>query len=264
MFVYLSKLLPLFVYPTGIIAILIIVAIILRKRKNWQSGLLIAALLILFLCGNRWVSTALVRSLEWRNLPTTTIPQAEVIVLLGGGTQAPRAPRPMTEVNSAGDRVLYAAKLYREGAAPIILASGGKVNFTPDSPSTPAEDMADLLTFLDVPPSAIWQQNRSQNTYEDALYSTILLAEQGIEEIILVTSAIHMPRAKALFEAQGLTVIPAPADFSVTEQDWQNLLNPGLDEALLYLLPNASALNSTTNAFKEYLGIFIYRLRGWL
>jgi len=264
MFVYLSKLLPLLVYPLGLLVILILIALLLKKRLKWQRGLLIAALLILLLSGNRWISTALVRSLEWRNLPAATAPQAEVIVLLGGGTQAQEAPRPMTEVNSAGDRVLYAAKLYREGAAPIILASGGKVNFTPDSPSTPAEDMADLLTFLDVPPSAIWQQNKSQNTYEDALYSTLMLAEQEVEEIILVTSAIHMPRAKALFEAQGLTVIPAPVDFSVTEQDWQNLLNPGLDEALLYLLPNASALNSTTNALKEYIGLFVYRLRGWL
>jgi len=264
MFVYLSKLLPLLVYPLGLVVILILIALLLKKRLKWQRGLLIAALLILLLSGNRWISTALVRSLEWRNLPAATAPQAEVIVLLGGGTQAQEAPRPMTEVNSAGDRVLYAAKLYREGAAPIILASGGKVNFTPDSPSTPAEDMVDLLTFLDVPPSAIWQQNKSQNTYEDALYSTLMLAEQEVEEIILVTSAIHMPRAKALFEAQGLTVIPAPVDFSVTEQDWQNLLNPGLDEALLYLLPNASALNSTTNALKEYIGLFVYRLRGWL
>lgn len=264
MFVYLSKLLPLFVYPLGLITILIIIAIILKKRLKWQRGLLIATLLILLLSSNRWVSAALVRSLEWRNLPAQTTPQAEVIVLLGGGTDPYEAPRPMTEINSAGDRVLYAAKLYREGAAPIILASGGTVNFTPDRVSTPAEDMADLLTFHDVPASAIWQQNMSQNTYEDALYSTELLAEQDIETIILVTSAIHMPRARALFEAQGLTVIPAPVDFSVTEQGWQNLLNPGLDEAVLYFLPNVSALNSTTNALKEYLGIFIYRLRGWL
>jgi uncharacterized SAM-binding protein YcdF (DUF218 family) len=170
----------------------------------------------------------------------------------------------MTEINSAGDRVLYAAKLYREGAAPIILASGGTVNFTPDRVSTPAQDMADLLIFLDVPASAIWQQNKSQNTYEDALFSTELLAEQGIEDIILVTSAIHMPRARALFEAQGLTVIPAPVDYSITEQSWRDLLNPGFDEAVIYALPNVSALNSTTNALKEYLGLLIYGLRGWL
>jgi uncharacterized SAM-binding protein YcdF (DUF218 family) len=264
MFVYLSKLLPLFVYPLGLITILIIVAIVLKQRPKWQRGLLIAALLILLLSSNRWVSALLVKSLEWRNLPPQTTPQAAAIVLLGGGTDPYEAPRPMTEINSAGDRVLYAAKLYREGAAPIILASGGTVNFTPDRVSTPAQDMADLLIFLDVPASAIWQQNKSQNTYEDALFSTELLAEQGIEDIILVTSAIHMPRARALFEAQGLTVIPAPVDYSITEQSWRDLLNPGFDEAVIYALPNVSALNSTTNALKEYLGLLIYGLRGWL
>jgi len=91
-----------------------------------------------------------------------------------------------------------------------------------------------------------------------------MLEERGIEKIILVTSALHMPRSLALFEKQGLQVIPAPVDFTITERNWENAFKPGLDEFLIYLLPNASSLGLTTNALKEMIGMLIYDLRGWL
>ena len=264
MFVYLSKILPLFVYPLGLACILILLAIIFEYRRKWRKGLLISALVILFLGSNRWVSYALTRSLEWQNLPPEDMPHAEVIVVLGGGTESADYPRPMSEVNSAGDRVIYAARLYKEGAAPNILVSGGNTNFSTARGATPAEEMTELLTLMGVPESAIWQQPDSQNTHEDALYSAEILNEKEITEIILVTSALHMPRSKALFEHQGFDVIPMPVDFSITEQNWQSAFRPGLGEFFLYLMPNAGALGMTTGALKEYIGLFIYGLRGWL
>lgn len=264
MFVYLSKILPLFVYPLGLACIIILLALILDKHRKWRKGLLIAALMILILGSNRWVSFALARSLEWRDLPPEEMPQAAVIVVLGGGTESADYPRPMSEVNSAGDRVIYAARLYKESATPNILVSGGNTAFATSRGTTPAEEMTELLTLLGVPESAIWQQPESQNTYEDALYSAEILKDKDINEIILVTSALHMPRSKALFEHHGFDVIPMPVDFSITEQNWQSAFHPGLDEFFLYLLPNTGALGMTTSALKEYIGIFIYGLRGWL
>jgi uncharacterized SAM-binding protein YcdF (DUF218 family) len=264
MFVYLSKLLPLLVYPLGLTCILLIIALALKGRPKLRRGLMIAGLAILWLGGNRWVSYSLARSLEWRHLPTEVTPEAQVIVLLGGGTESGEAPRPMTEVNSAGDRVLYAAQLYHDGAAPFILASGGNVNFSEARSTTPAEEMVDLLFLTNVPEEVIWQQGQSQNTYEDAVFSAEILAQKDINTIILVTSAMHMPRAKALFEAQGLNVIPAPVDFTITQYNWQTTFKPGLDEFIIYLLPNTSSLGLTTNVLKEYLGLLVYGLRGWL
>lgn len=264
MFVYLSKLLPLLVYPLGLACILLILALVLDKRGRWRRSMLIAALTLLWLGSNRWVSYGLARSLEWRHLPPEGSPSAEVIVVLGGGTESADPPRPMSEVNGAGDRVLYAAKLYHQGAAPHILVSGGNLDFSTARGETPANEMADLLKLTGVPSEDIWRQSESQNTYEDALYSTKMLEERGIEKIILVTSALHMPRSLALFEKQGLQVIPAPVDFTITERNWENAFKPSLDEFLIYLLPNASSLGLTTNALKEMIGMLIYDLRGWL
>lgn len=264
MFVYLSKLLPLFVYPVGLVSLIIVLVLIIEQRSRFPRWLLITGVVILWLAGNRWVSLGLARSLEWRDLPPESPPTAEVIVLLGGGTEPGDAPRPMAEINSAGDRVLYAAKLYQAGAAPVILASGGNVGFASESTSTPAEDMTELLVLLGVPESAIKVQPDSQNTYEDALFSAEILAESGVDEVILVTSALHMPRSKALFENQGITVIPAPVDFTVTEQNWSSAFDPRVGEFVISLMPNASALNLTTNVLKEYLGMLVYSLRGWM
>lgn len=264
MFVYLSKLLPLLIYPLGLGCILLVVVLVSEKHRKLRKVFLILALAILWLGSNRWVSYALARSLEWQYLPQETTPQAEVILLLGGGTESADFPRQMTEVNSAGDRVLYAATLYHESAAPVILVSGGNLDFSSARGATPAEEMTELLLLTGVPEEAIWQQSESQNTYEDALYSAQLLKEKQITEVILVTSAMHMPRAKGLFEAQGISVIPSPADYTITQQNWESVFRPTFGEAVINLLPNASALSLTTNVLKEYMGMLIYSLRGWM
>jgi uncharacterized SAM-binding protein YcdF (DUF218 family) len=264
MFVFLSKFLPQFIQPLGLSFLLVLGALPLRKRARARTALLVMAALILFLAGNRWVSLSLARSLEWLYLPPAELPTAEVIVLLGGGTSPAEPPRPMVEVNGAGDRVLYAAQLYHEGKAPVILASGGFITWLSERPSTPAGEMLELLELAGVPQEAVWLQEKSQNTYEDALYCAEMLREKGITRVLLVTSALHMPRSVALFEAQGIEVIPAPADFAVTQAGWQELSQGGLAAFLTRLLPSASSLSLTTNALHEYYGLLAYWLQGWL
>jgi uncharacterized SAM-binding protein YcdF (DUF218 family) len=263
MFLYLSKLLPIFVYPVGLVTILIAAALATAKWHKWQRVLLLAALLVLFVGGNRWVADSLTRWLEWRHLPEGDVPAAQAIVLLGGGTQPAEYPRRMVELNSAGDRVLYTAQLYHQGKADHILLSGGNLDWNTVG-STPAEDMAALLEQLQVPASALWLEPDSRNTYENAAKSRAILEQRGIDTIILVTSALHMPRALALFEQQGINVIPAPTDFRITQADWEQLKSAGLLFQISYLFPSADNLSQTTGALKEYLGLIVYKLRGWL
>lgn len=118
MFVFLSKFLPLFVYPLGLACVLLILALI-RSSTRVKSFLISGALILLWLGGNRWVAYSLARSLEWRYLPPKDIPQAEAIVVLGGGTEAPSYPRLFVEVNGAGDRVLFAARFINKEKHPI-------------------------------------------------------------------------------------------------------------------------------------------------
>jgi len=258
---FLSKLLPIFIYPLGLACVLIIAALILSKRRGLQQFFLFLVLLILLLASNRWVAMGLARSLEWRYLPPNHVPKAEVLVLLGGGTVPAEPPRQIVEINGSGDRLLYALWLYKEGKAEAILLSGGLLDWDMRG-STPAQDMADLLEMMGVPSEALWLQTESRNTYEDALYCTQILNSKGIRRVLLVTSAWHMPRAVKLFQAQGVEVIPIPADFTVTETGWRQLVNGDLRAQILALLPSSDNLALTTRIMKEYVGILVYET--WL
>jgi uncharacterized SAM-binding protein YcdF (DUF218 family) len=261
MSVFISKLLPLLFYPLGLACLLVILALLL-KRERLRRLALAVALVILFVGGNRWVSVELARSLEWRYFPPDPIPQAEVIVVLGGGTAPVEFPRQIVEVNSAGDRMIYAAWLYHQEKAAHILLTGGALDWSQRG-TTPAEEMAALMGLLGVPEDALWIEAESRNTYENAVNSAQLLSEKGIQRILLVTSAGHMYRAVHLFEAQGLEVIPMPTDYTVTELggddetygDWRSLI--------LGAFPTVDNLSLTTRILKEYMGILVYELRGW-
>jgi uncharacterized SAM-binding protein YcdF (DUF218 family) len=264
MFVFLSKFLPQFVYPLGLGILLLAAGLLLSRKPRLRTGLLVAALVVLLVGSNRWVSYGLARSLEWQYLPLAEVPQADVIVVLGGGTESAQYPRPMAEVNSAGDRVLYAAKLYKEGKAPVILLSGGNITWLGGRTSTPAQEMAELMALLDIPPEALWLQDASENTRDDAELSVQMLKERGVKRVLLVTSAIHMPRSMALFRHLGVEAVPAPTDYTITQAGIDNLASLDLPALLVNVLPNSSSLGLTTNAMKEYIGLLVYRLRGWL
>ena len=270
MFIFLSKLLPPFVYPLGIVILLVLVSLLLYKRLRWQRFVLILALMILLVFSNRWTAAWLTRSLEWRYLPPPELsaahlaanqgPIADVIVVLGGGTESFQSPRPTVEVNGAGDRVLYAAYLYKHGAAPHLLLSGGRIDWLVTG-DAPAQDMAALLTLMGIPEEALWLETRSLNTYENAVEAHTFLAPKGIERIILVTSAAHMPRAVGLFEQQGFQVIPAPTDYNLTQEEWESLTQANLVTQVFNFIPSVSNLSSVTSSLKEYLGMFVYSFR---
>lgn len=263
MFLFLSKLLPLFLYPLGLACLLIIVAMVMWwRRSRWVPIPMSLALVVLLLASNSWVANGLVRSLEWQHLPPKTLPTADAIVLLGGATKSAFPPRPGVDLSESGDRVLYAGQLYREGKAPVVISSGGRIAWRGGGPPE-SEDMAQILQTLGVPSSAILQDPTSLNTYQNAINVHEILKERGINRVLLVTSAMHMPRSLQIFQRQGIDAIPAPTDFLVSEQEIEEP-NSSAQAVLLSLLPDSDRLDRTTKALKEYIGMVIYRLRGWI
>ena len=261
MFFFLSKLIPLFLYPLGLACVLLVVAIAtFWKRPRVAATVMSLALTVLLLGGNLWVAEGLIHALESQSPPLAELPQADAIVVLGGGILPPYPPRPWIEMNEGGDRVLYGAKLYHEGNVPWVILSGGRVEWkgghTPES-----ADMAELMEAMGVPATAILQDSTSLNTYENAVNIKQILQDKQLRgPILLVTSAAHMPRSLAIFKKQGMDAIAAPTDFRVTETD----IHKGVLGFVLKILPQVDALRDTTIALKEHLGWVIYRLRGWL
>lgn len=262
-FLFLSKLLPLFVYPLGLSCLLLLVALGFGyKRSRWTFLPILLAFIILMTASNVRFSNSIVTSLERQYLPQENTPKAEAIVVLGGATRNDEFPRIMPDMSDRGDRLLYAVKLYKDGAAPWILLTGGRIQWY-GGESSEAESMAAIMEIMGVPREAILLESRSLNTYENAVYTKEILERRNIDKILLVTSAIHMPRSLAIFKKQGINAIPAPTDFLVSDR---NLIESkfSLESRILSFFPNPESLDRTTQALKEYLGTFIYQLRGWL
>lgn len=261
MFLFISKLLPLFFYPLGLSCLLLIVALLLLwKRPRLAAIPIVVALLVLLIGGNAEVSYGLARSLEFQNL-SANLPNADAIVILGGCTEPALYPRPWVEITEEGDRVLYGAKLYRDGKAPRLILSGGRIDWRRTG-SSESEDMAILLESMGVPRSATLQDPSSLNTRENAVNVKQIMESQGIRRVLLVTSALHMPRSLMIFRKLGMDAIAAPTDFTSTQSDSQQ--SSTIEANVLNALPDADHLRRTTRALKEYIGIAVYWLRGWV
>jgi uncharacterized SAM-binding protein YcdF (DUF218 family) len=262
---FLMKLLPEMIYPVGLVCLFILLAMLLRKRRGWQMACLVLGLALLWLGGNEWVTGLLLRSLEWQYLPPAELPEADVILVLEGATRPAEYPRSTVEIGTNGARMLHAVWLYQQGKAPLILHSGGGVPWLrePTDDAAKAEALAGLWHLLGIPEEAVLVEVTSQTTHEAALVTKPMLEEHGLGRVLLVTSAAHMPRAVAVFEHEGIAVIPAPADYAVSQAGWQRLWRPDWRAQVYNLVPRAGNLSATTAALKEYIGLLTYKVLGW-
>jgi len=209
------------------------------------------------------------RKAESRNGSRTTDQQLEVsgpplvadaILVLSGGILPPTPPRPTVEIGDAGDRLLYGAYLFRKGRAPHIICTGnvatGGIALRPL-----AEDMAEFLALLGIPTNSIVTEIKSENTREHAKYLYPVLQQRGFKRVLLVTSAMHMPRSVGVFRhlCPGIEFIPAPTDFRTV----QRLPMPWYRH-LTALIPTPRSLLDFCEVEHEYLGIAYYRVRGWI
>lgn len=243
--------------PLGIVlgaGLLALVALGFNRRRT-AAGLLAFACVWLWLWSTPLVSNAIVGSLLDRGLlqRVEKLPAADAIVVLGGGIKPVSKYRIYPILGQTSDRVWHAARLYHAGKAPLVVASAGNVWSKSPNVQSGADAMRILLEALGVPEAAILVEENSRTTHENAVFTAKLAAERGIERVLLVTEAWHMPRAEATFRQVGLEVVPAPT---------HNVSKPARP-GILMILPGAWALNNSSLALKEYLGFLVYRLRGW-
>jgi uncharacterized SAM-binding protein YcdF (DUF218 family) len=253
----LSKFLPALLFPASLAVLLCLLAAWLAFRKGALAAGFVALLagLTVYAAASPIVADRLMRGLEGQYPPPTAYPKAAAIVLLGGGMAPRNPPRVEIETNAAGDRPLHAARLWKRGLAPVIVATGGYIPFLVDTKGSEADLYAGLLTEIaGIPDSVILRVGESRTTHEDALLTAALFDSTGMKkEILLVTSAAHMPRAAALFRKAGFVVHPAPTDFQADDSEAFKAIR---------LLPNGAAMMKTYLALKEYVGALAYRMMG--
>ena len=169
-----------------------------------------------------------------------SLPRADAIVVLGGGDRYPWLSRRDVDPDELPySRVAAGARAWEAGRAPLVILSGGRGGRV-----TEADGMARAITRLGVPPSALLLEQRSRNTRDNALYTARLARERGVRHVLLVTSSVHMPRARLWFEDAGIAVTAV----SVPE--------PSPRRGAGRWLPSRGALWRSGRALKEYAGLF--------
>jgi uncharacterized SAM-binding protein YcdF (DUF218 family) len=247
----------------GAACLLLTIALILWWMKSkWTPMAIGAALAILFLSGNIWISHWLAQSLEWQNIPKGELPNADVIVVLGGGTRSQAYPRPDVDFSDAGDRVWYGGNLYLQKKAPKIIVSGGRISWK-GAGDPESADLTKILVKMGVPNVDIIPEGESFNTHDNGIYVQKILKEQNFKTILLVTSAMHMPRSMAIFKHLGIDAIAAPTDYRVSQLELDEP-NRQTESVILSSLPNEEYFSLTTQSIREYIGLIVYKLKGWL
>ncbi len=229
------------------LALLCAAILAFARRPAWRAlgkWVGIAGFAWLWLWSTPIASDALRAAIESQAGPREidAVASAPVIVVLGGGISGPRPPlRPHPDLGASADRMWHAARLYRAGKAPALVLSGGTVR-TGDG--SEAEAMREFLLDLGVPAAALHIEAASDNTATNATHTARLLMARGIKRAILVTSALHMPRAREAFERTGLEIHSAPTDFEVIDMPFD----------VLRITPDTGALQASAQAIKELVG----------
>lgn len=190
---------------------------------------------------------------RWISPPITSREASQAIVVLSAGVSRVFDTAGMTTVpdEQTGLNAIDAARLYeRVGPIPVI-ASGGCLDPTNESPESMT--VRELLVAHGVPMDRIIEESASQNTQEQAVFVAAILRTHGWHSVLLVTSPVHLLRARGAFAALGVEVIPAPASFHSDVWEFNRRWTP---------MPQA--LTSSEESMYDYLGYFYYWARGWL
>jgi uncharacterized SAM-binding protein YcdF (DUF218 family) len=244
---YINKIIGFMVSPLGLAIAGGVAAIVCAKLKRvraakWIGGVTVAWLWLWMTPLMTWIVGAPLERefLSDGRVPTVeSFPNADAIVLLGGSMGEDASLSPYAEMWASADRVWQAARLWKAGKAPRIIATGDEAR----------ESTLGLLKDFGVDEKCV-EFLDARNTEEEAK----VVSSQGLcvenKKILLVTSAWHMKRARMMFEkyANGVEVVCAPADFEMSmaaRKGWS-------------VLPDAYSLYLNSAAVHEWVGLIGY------
>jgi uncharacterized SAM-binding protein YcdF (DUF218 family) len=174
---------------------------------------------------------------------------ATAIIVLGGGL-VPRAPEYGVSDLSAHSlqRLRYGIWLGRETGLPVGF-SGGLGWAHIESAGRSEAEIAGRIAQQEYNRPLRWAETESRDTRENAIRTAVLLRGSGVKEIVLVTHAYHMPRARKVFEeaaAGEIRITPAPMGYFVPT-----------DRAVLDWLPSRAGYEQVALALHELLGLLV-------
>lgn len=256
--IYILKFIAAWLLPPGLFILMAaVLTYYLYKQKAGRIYKLALALTLgLYFCSTTLGARLLALPLEHYYKPQNPWGIDLIVVLGGGSVGGVYSGGPVGNVlknATAGSltatgstRLLTAARQARKHHVPVLI-TGGQV-FADGA--NEAELSANILRDLGLPEEQIIVEPQARTTQENAEYTAKICEERGYKSVLLVTSAMHMPRSKYFFnryvDREKTWVYTYPCDYT---------LNPNSEFSVCRFVPQLEAFSISCSALHEYVGL---------
>lgn len=254
MFFLISKIVSFLFTPIFWIFSLLVFALFSKKPVRKKKSL-IWGIVLFYLFSNAFILEEVSRIWE---VPATSYSDLKIYdagIVLGGmlfyDYQFDRI-----QFERGADRLFQAIELYKAGYIKKIFFVGGSGSL--ESPHIKEGFFAKrYLLTIGIPENDIWIENQSRNTRENAVNAKQFLAgnNSGSSKFLLITSGLHMRRSLACFNRAGLDVMPYSVDRTAGP-----VRRFTLDHLLI---PNVNTLMMWNALIHEWIGMVVYKIRGY-
>jgi len=205
----------------NIIWYFVLLALIIYKLKNNNNFTMciifsVVGILLFLVCSTRYVPKKLINSIEKKYSPIepqkldTT--KTYYIHVLGAGTSLDtKLPATMNLSATTLTRLVEGIRVYNNLPHAILITSAA----SKDENHSQAELAKEAAVSLGVNQQKIQMLATPTSTLEEAIAFKEKFGTN--KNVIVVTSAFHMPRAIEIFEDQGIQTVPAPTDYQYKE-----------------------------------------------
>jgi uncharacterized SAM-binding protein YcdF (DUF218 family) len=219
---YLSKILWAFFSPAHFVVILFLLSFFVIKSpffKTFVRGFagLFLCLALLFPIGD-WALVPLETCTAEHGMPM----RVDGVIVLGGGVNIRVSDsRNAIAFNDSSERIIAMLKLIKQYPNAQIVYTGGSSSLK-HTEKGEADYVKQFLEDYGLNTANMAFQNKSRNTFEDAMLTQNMYGVLPKQNWLLVTSAYHMPRTLGLFMKAGekseTHFYPYAVDFKTPEK----------------------------------------------
>lgn len=221
-----------------------------RRRSKWIS------LSIFLVFSNNVIFLEFCRQWEVPGIRIEKVKKHDVgIVLTGMGEY--NNDLDVVSIRRGGDRIWQALSLYHKGKIQKILITGDN-GYVTDRGLHEAKQIKEVLVSWGIPKEDIITEEKSRNTYENALETKKILSTRypHFNSFLLITSGTHMKRSLACFKKQEMNCTPFSTDLHTGPTRgyyWDQ-----------FIIPDVSTFSDWNKLTKEWIGFVTYDIIGYL
>lgn len=219
----------------------------LKKRKKY----ILISFVLFIIFSNNFILSVAKSTIEEKPIFISKLKQNyDFGIVLGGFAGFDKTVKRI-QFHESSDRLWQAIFLYKKRIIKKIVISGGSGKVF-NNKVKEANIVKKYLIDIGIKENDIIIESKSRNTYENALYTSRMEEIKKGNAILLITSSLHIYRAKKCFEKQEINVDVFPTNYySMKDANFFD-----------YIIPNSGTLFKWNEFLHEILGIIAYKISG--